>query len=63
MLLTGGSTSGVLFGVEVVDISDISAPTRAGFYKLGQVRDVAAVNGYLYVADDFDSLVILETPP
>lgn len=51
-----------LFGVEVVDISDIHSPRRVAYSKLPQVQDIAVVDGYIYVADTTKGLVIFERP-
>jgi hypothetical protein len=51
-----------VFGAEIVDISDIDSPRRAGYYQDGHVTDVAVADDFVYVADSVEGLMVFEYP-
>ena len=49
-------------GFEVVDISNVHRPRRIAYNELPQVEAVIPVNGYVYVLDLFEGLIIYKMP-
>jgi hypothetical protein len=49
-------------GVQIIDISNLSSPRRIGKVNLTDARSVDVNNGYLYVSDEQDGLIIIKIP-
>jgi hypothetical protein len=49
-------------GLQIIDISDIASPKRIGKVELTDVRGVDVGNGYLYVADLYEGLIVIKIP-
>jgi hypothetical protein len=51
-----------LQGVQIIDISDNSAPQRIGKVKLPDVRGIDVKDGFIYAADQYQGLIIIKIP-
>jgi hypothetical protein len=49
-----------LFDIQVVDISDPQNPILVTSFEMEQAKDIAVVDGYVYVVDGLDGLFIFE---
>jgi hypothetical protein len=51
-----------LHGVQIIDISDVASPKRIGIVKTTEARGITVANGYVYVADQYEGLIIIKIP-
>jgi hypothetical protein len=49
-------------GVQIIDIANVASPQRIGIIATNDARGIAVSNGYLYVADQEEGLVIIKIP-
>jgi hypothetical protein len=51
-----------LHGVQIIDISNVASPKRIGIVKTKKARGITVSNGYVYVADQYEGLIIIKIP-